>query len=472
MSGERTAPLWQLSASELAAYYGPGTTTPQEVLAATLERVEEVNPRLNALITLNRDGARVAATASTERWRAGQARGPLDGVPITIKDSLLVAGLRATWGSRLYADHVPQTDETPVARLREAGAVILGKTNVPEFTLQGYTDNPLFGPTRNPWNTDLTPGGSSGGAVAAVAAGLGALAIGTDGGGSIRRPASHTGLVGFKPSRGAVPRDGGFPAILLDFEAAGPIARCVDDIIAAMSVIGAPSATGSSSDETVARCRVLFAPTFGDAPVDPEIAASVAAAAAELDRQGHWVTQAAHFDLADAIGDIWPIVSQTGVAWLLSRHADWKGNVGSAIAAMAEAGAKLSAAQYLGALDAVAGMRRRFAQHFEPYDLLLTPTAAALPWPATETHPPMIAGQSVGPRGHAVFTPLANALGLPAISLPCAPSSRGLPIGFQLVAREGADALLLSVARDYERKAGMRYRWPKIQETAEKLIWL
>jgi aspartyl-tRNA(Asn)/glutamyl-tRNA(Gln) amidotransferase subunit A len=434
--------------------------TPREVFAATFERVEAVNPRLNALITLDEDGARAAADASAERWRAGQARGPLDGVPITIKDSLFVAGLCATWGSRLYADHVPHTDEMPVARLREAGAVILGKTNVPEFTVQGYTDNPLFGPTRNPWNTDLTPGGSSGGAVAAVAAGLGVLAIGTDGGGSIRRPASHTGLVGFKPSRGAVPRDLGFPAILLDFEAVGPIARCVDDIIAAMAIIGRPSVVGS--DETVSRCHVLFAPTFGDVPVDPEIAIAVAAAAAELDRQGHRVTQSAHFDLADPIGDIWPIVSQTGIAWLLSRHADWKGNVGHPIAAMAEAGAKLSAVQYLSALDEVAGMRRRFAQHFEPYDLLLTPTAAALPWPATETHPPAIAGQPVGPRAHAVFTPLANALGLPAISLPCAPSLRGLPIGFQLVAKEGADAFLLSVARDYERKAGLRYRWPKL----------
>jgi aspartyl-tRNA(Asn)/glutamyl-tRNA(Gln) amidotransferase subunit A len=462
MSGERAGRLWQLSASELAAAYRQGTTTPHEVLTATLERVEEVNPRLNALITLNGDSARTAAAASTERWRASQARGPLDGVPITVKDNLLVAGLRATWGSRLYADYVPQTDEMPVARLREAGAVILGKTNVPEFTVQGYTDNPLFGPTRNPWNTDLTPGGSSGGAVAAVAAGLGVLAIGTDGGGSIRRPASHTGLIGFKPSRGAVPRDPGFPAILLDFETAGPIARCVDDTVAAMSVIGRPKAMVPPSSETVAGCRVLFAPTFGDAPVDPEIAASVASAAAELDRQGHRVTEATNFDLPNPIGDIWPVVSQTGLAWLLSRHAEWKGNVGGAIAAMAETGAKLSAVQYLGALDAVAGMRRRFAQYFEPYDLLLTPTAAALPWLATETHPSTIAGQPVGPRAHAVFTPLANALGLPAISLPCAPSSRGLPIGFQLVGREGADAFLLSVARDYERKAGLHYQWPKI----------
>jgi aspartyl-tRNA(Asn)/glutamyl-tRNA(Gln) amidotransferase subunit A len=382
-------------------------------------------------------------------------------VPITIKDSLLVAGLRATWGSRLYADFVPQTDETPVARLRAAGAVILGKTNVPEFTVQGYTDNPLFGPTRNPWNTKLTPGGSSGGAVAAVASGIGALAICTDGGGSIRRPASHTGLVGFKPSRGAVPREDGFPAILLDFEVAGPIARCVDDIIAGMSIMGAPSVTARASHDGAARCRVLFAPTFGDAPVDPEIAARVSAAAAEFDRQGHSITEAAHFDAAEPIADIWPVISQTGVAWLLSQHENWKGRVGAAVAAMAEAGARLSATQYLGALDAVAAMRRRFVQQFEPYDLLLTPTAAALPWPATETHPQTIAKQPVGPRGHAVFTPLANALGLPAISLPCAPSAQGLPIGFQLVARQGADAFLLSVACDYETKAGLRYHWPK-----------
>ena len=156
---------------------------------------------------------------------------------------------------------------------------MLGKTNVPEFTVQGYTDNLIFGPTRNPWNAKLTPGGSSGGAVAAVAAGIGPIALGTDGGGSIRRPASHTGLIGFKPSRGAVPRTGGFPAILLDFEVVGAMARCMDDIITAMRIIGTPGVTPPSSASAPPRCRILYAPTFADAPVDAEIAASVAAAA-------------------------------------------------------------------------------------------------------------------------------------------------------------------------------------------------
>jgi aspartyl-tRNA(Asn)/glutamyl-tRNA(Gln) amidotransferase subunit A len=455
---------WQLSAAQLIAAYERGECTPTEVLEATLARLEEVNPRLNAVITLDAAGARAAAAESATRWRGKQWRGALDGVPVTIKDSLLARGLRATWGSRAYSDHVPDHDELPVARLREAGAVILGKTNVPEFTVQGYTDNLLFGPTRNPWNSALTPGGSSGGAVAAVAAGIGALALGTDGGGSIRRPASHAGLIGFKPSRGAVPRPDGFPAILFDFEVAGPIARCVEDIISAMRVIGsAKAASALAMHEPPTRCRILFAPTFADAPVDPEIAASVALAARELERQGHHVEETPRFDLAEPLGDVWPVITQTGVAWLLSRHQGWKEKVGSAAAAMAEAGAKLSAADYLDALDRVARVRRDIETLFERYDLVLTPTTAALPWPATEVYPRTIAGRQVGPRGHAIFTPLANAAGLPAISLPCAPSASGLPIGFQLVGAMGRDALVLAVAHEHEKATGLRVKWPDIK---------
>jgi len=202
--------LWQLSAAELASAYRDGLTTPEAALQATLARVEDINPRVNAIVTLDLDGARLAAAASTRRWCDGKPLSVLDGVPITVKDNILVRGLRATWGSKLFADFVPDADEQPIAQLRNAGVVILGKTNVPEFTLHGYTDNLQFGATSNPWDLSLTPGGSSGGAVAAVATGMGPIAIGTDGGGSIRRPAAHTGLVGFKPSRDTVPRACGF----------------------------------------------------------------------------------------------------------------------------------------------------------------------------------------------------------------------------------------------------------------------
>src|SRR5205807_6414926 len=171
---------------------------------------------------LEESGGRRSGDGSAGRWDSGRPASPLDGVPVTVKDNILVAGMRATWGSRLYRDYVAEEDETPVRRLREAGAVILGKTNVPEFTLHGFTHNAVFGTTGNPWNPALTPGGSSGGAVAAVASGMGALAFGTDGGGSIRRPAAYTGLIGFKPSRDTVRRGKGFPAILHDFEVIGP----------------------------------------------------------------------------------------------------------------------------------------------------------------------------------------------------------------------------------------------------------
>ena len=456
-----------MSASELAATYRAGVTTPDIVTQAVLDRCEDVNPRINAVVTLDSAGARKAAEASTHRWRSGEAFGPLDGVPVTIKDNILVQGLHATWGSKLYADFVPKIDEEPVARLRAAGAVILGKTNVPEFTLHGYTDNALFGPTGNPWNPALTPGGSSGGAVAAVASGIGAIALCTDGGGSIRRPAAHTGLAGFKPSRGMVPRANGFPAILHDFEVAGPVARNVGDIILAMNAIGGKSwhqCDPGFADPafTKAQLRIRYARTFSGAPVDPAIATAVDDIATELERQGHIVDRTDSFDLAAPIADVWPVISQTGLAWLLSQHKDADNKINPMLKEMAENGRAYSAADYLNALDIIKHVERDFENLFDQFDLLLTPATAAMPWPGAQSHPAMIAGQPAGPRGHAVFTPFANALGLPAISLPCASWPQAVPVGFQLCTARGRDAALLAFAEDYQTRSGWQMRWPAL----------
>lgn len=452
-------PLWQLSASELAATYRDKRSTPSEVLQAVLSRIEHVNPQINAIVTLDRTGAQTAAEASDRRMASGDPLSALDGVPVTIKDSILVGGMRSTWGSRLYADYVPEADEAPVARLRAAGAVILGKTNVPEFTLHGYTDNLLFGTTRNPWDLRLTPGGSSGGAVAAVASGCGPLALGTDGGGSIRRPAAHAGLVGFKPSRGAVPRANGFPAILHDFEVIGPIARNVDDIILTLEVISG-SVPATIPVEPPLPSRILYIPTFSDAPVDLVISNAVAEVAAALERHGHAVECADKFDLAAPIADVWPVISQTGLAWLLDRHPNKESVIAPVLADMVRNGRRYAATDFVNALDIVKQVDSEFVRLFERADILLTPTTAAMPWPASQTHPETIAGQPVGPRGHAVFTPFANALGLPAISLPCKTEGQTLPVGFQLCMAKGRDRDLLSFARWYERTIGWPTPWP------------
>jgi aspartyl-tRNA(Asn)/glutamyl-tRNA(Gln) amidotransferase subunit A len=472
LTSSTSAELWSFGATRLGEAYRRREVSPVEVLDAVLARCEAVNPRLNAIVTLDAEGAGRAARASAARWRKGEPLGLLDGVPLTVKDNIPVRGLRTTWGSRLLADYVPTEDELPIARLRAQGAVILGKTNVPEFTLQGYTHNALFGTTRNPWNSHLTPGGSSGGAVAAVAAGLGPLAIGTDGGGSIRRPAGHAGLVGLKPSIGRIARVNGLPVILHDFEVIGPIARTTADAELLFAAIAGPDPRDRASlafhhgaqpvDRRPSPVRVLYVPRFGGSPVDPGITASVAEAARRLEDLGHRLEQGeAPFDIA-ALDRVWSVVGPAGLAWFLRAYPGWEGVVQEPMHRLAEQGAALQAADYIDALDKVASMRAGLAETFTRCDVILTPCFAALPWAADVTHPDTIDGQPVGPRGHAVFTAFANAGGLPGISVPCRPAASGLPIAFQLVGPYGADEILLGLAAQYESAHPWSHLWPPI----------
>jgi aspartyl-tRNA(Asn)/glutamyl-tRNA(Gln) amidotransferase subunit A len=338
--------------------------------------------------------------------------------------------------------------------------------------LQGYTDNPVHGVTRNPWDPALTPGGSSGGAVAAVAAGLGPLALGTDGGGSIRRPCSHTGLVGLKPSIGRVPRCDGLPAILHDLEQIGPIARTTTDLVALLAVIAPPDARDPASrgmppldvPPVPPRLRILFVPRFGAHPVDPVIAERTAAAAQRLARLGHRVEEgAAPFDV-DALNPLFGAIGQAGLAWLLATRFPGAAPAAPMLREMAEAGRALAATDLFAALEGVGRFRRAMAAFYGGgWDAILTPAAAALPWPAEEVAPPAIGGQAVGPRGHAVFTNFANLAGLPGIALPCAPDGGGLPIGFQLVGAPGADGLLCALAAEWEAAEPWAGRWPPLE---------
>lgn len=458
-----TAP-WRLGAVDLSQAFAHGKLSPVDALESVLERMQAVQPRINAVVACDPKGARVAALASALRWRLGAALSSLDGVPVTVKDNIPVAGLHCRWGSKLYEDFLPGHDEEPVQRLRAAGAVILGKTNVPEFTLQGYTDNLLFGATHNPWDLALTPGGSSGGAVAAVASGIAPLALATDGGGSIRRPAGYAGLAGLKSSWGAVPRGGGLPEILPGMEVIGPIARSVADLVAMMRIIAGP-APGSWLAPTAAgsRQKIVYWRHISGSPVDSQILASVDAAAAAMEALGHRVEeQAAPESIGHFNQSVWPVLSATGLAAVLQDTAGREAELTPALRNLLEQGRNLRATDLFAAHRQVGQMRAELAQLLTDFDIILTPTAAALPWNATESHPTGIAGRAVGPRGHAVFTAFANAAGLPGLALPAAPSRQGLPIGLQLIGRHAADAELLALGLLYEHHHPWRDRWPTL----------
>jgi aspartyl-tRNA(Asn)/glutamyl-tRNA(Gln) amidotransferase subunit A len=438
----------------LATELENGQASSVEIIERAFQRIEAFDSRLNSFVALDRSGALAAATESDRRRSRGEAHSRLDGIPISVKDNLHVAGFPTTWGSRALKDHRPAKDELPVARLRRAGLIVIGKTNVPEFTLEGYTRNDLFGVTRNPWNIDLTPGGSSGGAAASVAAGFVPAAIGTDGGGSIRRPASHTGLVGYKPSIGRWPRADGFPAILTDFETVGSLARTVEDTLLLDALLRGPDPLDWRSAYVPAPAwpakaqRILYVPRFGAAPVDPEVASQVDAFARRLSSMGHEIREGEVFFDLDVAARVWRVVSRSGVAWLMAENPTYESVAGASARVMAEDGRTVSGAEYLGALEAVSALRRLVGELFQGVDLVLTPTAAALPWAAEKPYPDRIDGKPAGPRDHAIFTGWVNIAGVPAINIPIGVSRSGLPIGAQLVAAFGADDQILAVARE------------------------
>lgn len=464
-------PLWKLPAVTLHRRYRDGSLTPSAVAQSCLERLDAVNPRINAVV-LRRDAAFLAeAESATARFARGEPRSVLDGIPITVKDSLYTADLPTSWGTRALRDHNPGHDELSVARARAGGALILGKTNVPEFALEGYTANPVHGVTGNPWAPGLTPGGSSGGAVAAVAAGIAPLAIGQDGGGSIRRPASHAGIVGLKPSLSAWPRQHVLPSLLLDFEIIGPLARTVADARLLFDAVRGPDAVDRSSLAAAQAAaqprrrdplRVLYVERFGAAPLDAQIADSVAAAVTTIERLGHRVeTGAMPLDL-DFFAQAWPQIGQIGLATMFDEHPDWEAQASPKYREMAAQGRQLPATALWRIVERVKQLRRDSAALFDGVDAIVLPSAAALPWAAAEAYPRVIDCQAVGPRGHAVYTGWVNAAGLPALALPTAPSTEGLPIGLQVVGPYGSDDMLLDFGEAYEAAAPWADRWPPL----------
>ena len=460
---------WQLDATALSALLDAREITPLRLLEQSLGRIDALEPVLNAFTHVDRDGALAAATAATARQAAGARLGPLDGIPVSVKDNIFVAGLPARWGSLLFREYIPDRDDICVERLRAAGAVIVGKTTTPELAMLGRTDSRLSGVTRSPWDPALTPGGSSGGASASVAAGVTTLAIGTDMGGSTRLPASYTGLVGMRPSTGRIPRRFGFPATAIDFQVIGPFARTMRDMRLLYGALAGPDPRDPYSlrfppapDVTPdRRLRIGWFTTIGDEGATPEVAASVATAVGGLAGANCQVTPvSAPFNLG-ALRAFHAVLTSAAEARVMVRFPDrWRAETCENVRAAAERGLAISAAAYVDALDALATWRADLTAAWGEYDALIAPTAAAPAWRAEDEAPP-----GLTPATQGMFGAWVNAAGLPGISVPGQPHPDRRPIGVQIVAPFGHDAVVLEIAQRLETLAPWADRWPAMAIT-------
>jgi aspartyl-tRNA(Asn)/glutamyl-tRNA(Gln) amidotransferase subunit A len=450
-------------AAELRDLIASHAISPVELTDLYLSRIQRIDGRLNSYLTIAAESARESAQIAEAAVMRGRTLGPLHGVPVSVKDLDLTRGIRTTGGSLAFADRVPDQDSLVVERLRSAGAVILGKTNTPEFGLSGTTENRLGEPCRNPWDPIRTSGGSSGGAAAAVVAGLCALSTGTDGGGSVRIPSSFCGVFGLKPTQGRIPRfPTPIPPIANQLSQPGPISRTVADAALLLSVLAgrdtrdpvslreSPADYIGATRRGIEHLRVAWSPDFGYAAVDPEVV-QICQNAAERFADCGCSVEAVDLNLEDPYPAFWTLFSTNSFAAfgsLLETKADLLTDYARATF---ESAATYTAADYARALGSVDRLRSRFADLFDSYDLLLSPTMAVSAFPIGE-RPQTIAGRSVDPFwGFLPFTFPINLIGHPAASVPCGMSELGLPVGLHIVGRFGDEVSVLAASAAFER---------------------
>ncbi len=459
------------SVVDITEAYRGGTLSPVEVTEAALERAGRLEPTLNAFRHLAPDEAMASAREAEARWRRGNPLGPLDGVPITVKDAVLAKGWPTLRGSKTVDPGQPWTEDSPaVARAREQGAVILGKTTTPEFGWKAVTDSPLSGITRNPWDTRMTPGGSSGGSAAALAAGIGYASIGTDAGGSVRIPGAFTGLVAMKASVGRVPNYP--PSAAGTLGHIGPICRTVRDAALLLDVISAPDARDwlclpqrdTSYSETIGSgidgTTVAFSPTLGYAEVDPEVAELVEHAAAEFAQLGAKVDEiAAPFDDPT---ECFRAHFFAGIAHSLrDLSSDRLALLDPGLSSVLEKARKTDLAAFQAAVDQRISLGRANRLFHERYDLLLTPTLAVPAFPVGRLSP-----DGYDPEDWLSWSPFTypfNLTGQPAITVPCGFTEEGLPVGLQIVGSIYGDDLVLRAAHAYQTSHRTLDRRPRLQ---------
>ena len=446
-----------LPAAELARLVRARELSPVEVLDACLERVEALNPALNAVVTLD-PRARDAARDLERRIAAGERVGPLAGVPVGIKDVTQVGGVRCTFGSPLFADHVPEADALVVRRLRAADAVILGKTNCPEFAAGGNTFNEVFGRTRNPWNPERSAGGSTGGGAAGLATGMVALAEGTDLGGSLRIPASFCGVVGLRPSVGLV------PTVPSDYawdtlQVTGGMGRTAEDVALMLQAVAGPSPEAPLAQPVAGRdfveavrwadaagLRVAYCRDIAGIGIDAGVERVCREAAFALDAAGVEVEEIA-LDLAYGRKAFLALRGHWFVS-MLYPHLSKLEEFGANVANNLRAGLKTSVEELGAAEQARKRIRERFAALFRTYDLLLTPTMAVSPFPVVENYPRTVGGREMETYVDWIApTYVLSLTGLPVGSVPAGLDAEGMPCGLQVVGRPfGEEAVLALMA--------------------------
>jgi aspartyl-tRNA(Asn)/glutamyl-tRNA(Gln) amidotransferase subunit A len=451
-----------------------------EVVDAHLARMDALEPSLHAFCTVTAEGARDAAREIQARIQRGDAVGPLAGVPVGIKDLVCTAGIRTASGSPAYKDFVPDEDDVVVERLKQADAVIVGKTNVPEFGYSGVGHNPIFDTTRNPWNTAMTPGGSSAGSGAAVASGEVPFAIGSDGGGSIRIPSAHSGIYGIKPSMGRVPlypgcRDERYPGVSSweSLEHLGPMSRTVADSALMLSVIAGPDARDrhtlpradfdwmKSLEGDLKGLRIAYSPDWGYAAVDPQVRRVVDDAVRVFERDLGCTVEIAHPGWSDPFDAFWGIVAMESDLVGMRKMVEQYGKQMSPHL-VAFLNHPWSAEDFTNANMTRKALVNKMWRFMANYDLLLTPTLAVPPFPVHMQGPEIIDGRMVANTQWLAFTFPMNLTGQPAASIPAGFTSDGLPVGLQIVGRHLDDQLVLRASAAFEKAQPWRQTWPPL----------
>jgi aspartyl-tRNA(Asn)/glutamyl-tRNA(Gln) amidotransferase subunit A len=467
MAGDEFA---YVSAGELVERYADGSVSPVEVTEAMLERIERINPSLNAFTAVTADIARSAAVKAEADYQAGTA-GPLAGVPVTIKDITFIKGLKCRRGSKIYADVVADFTSPFVERVLDAGAVLLGQTATPELGWKGETTSPLLGTTRNPWNLERTPGGSSGGAGACIAAGIGPIAHGTDGAGSIRIPSAFSGIFGLKPSIGLVPV---YPAsAVADLAYHGPMTWTVRDAALLLNVVaGHDPRDRFSWDSNVdyldalanldlRGLRVAWSRDLGYAAVEPEVAELAAAAAKVFADLGCEIV-----DDHPALPDPWPIEHVLWASAMAGARRDDFEQVREimdpGLVDIVEQGRQMTAADVSRARTDQATYAAAWAEWMQKYDLLMTPTLPCTAFNVGLNQPGSVAGRKTSYLSWTAFTYPFNLSGQPAATVPCGFARDGLPVGLQIVGRLKEDALVLRAAAAFEQACPWQGTTPPI----------